>query len=84
MADTSGCASLGQAANFAVFSDGAFNASEPSGTSISGRIAAAGDVTLDGVSVNPAAGDATPTIVAGGNFIAAVGPPGPAGRSTVA
>ena len=69
-ADTSGCASLGQAANFAVFSDGAFNSSESSGTSISGRIAAAGDVTLDGVSVNPAAGDSSPTIVAGGNFIA--------------
>jgi len=64
----SGCASLGQAANFAVFSDGAFNASESSGTSITGRIAAAGDVTLDGVSVGPASGDATPTIVAGGNF----------------
>ena len=66
----SDCASLGQAANFAVFSNGAFNASEPSGTSDTGRIAAAGDVTLDGVSINPAAGDATPTIVAGGNFTA--------------
>jgi choice-of-anchor A domain-containing protein len=65
-----GCASLGQAANFAVFSDGAFNSSQPSGTSITGRIAAAGDVTLDGVAVNPAAGDTTPTIVAGGNFMA--------------
>lgn len=69
-AGQSGCASFGQAANFAVFSDGAFNASESSGTSISGRIAAAGDVTLDGVSVGPAAGDASPTIVAGGNFTA--------------
>ena len=68
-AGASDCASLGQAANFAVFSDGAFNASESSGTSITGRVAAAGDVTLDGVSVNPAAGDASPTIVAGGNFI---------------
>jgi choice-of-anchor A domain-containing protein len=67
-ADTSACASLGQAANFAVFSDGAFNSSESSGTSITGRIAAAGDVTLDGVSVNPAAGDSSPTVVAGGNF----------------
>ena len=69
-AGQSGCASFGQAANFAVFSHGAFNASESSGTSISGRIAAAGDVTLDGVSVGPAASDASPTIVAGGNFTA--------------
>jgi choice-of-anchor A domain-containing protein len=64
-AASSGCASLGAAADFGVFSNGAFNSS---GTSISGRIAAAGDVALDAVSVNPAAGDATPTIVAGGNF----------------
>ena len=69
-AGASDCASFGQAANFAVFSDGAFNASESSGTSISGRIAAAGDVTLDGVFVGPASGDASPTIVAGGNFTA--------------
>ena len=62
------CASLGAAADFGVFSDGAFNASASSGTSITGRVAAAGDVTLDGVFVGPAAGDATPTIVAGGNF----------------
>jgi choice-of-anchor A domain-containing protein len=67
-AAASACASLGQAANFAVFSDGAFDASQSAGTSINGRIGAAGDVTLDGVSVNPASGDATPTIVAGGNF----------------
>ncbi len=64
----SDCASLGAAANFAVFSGGAFNSSGSSGTSVMGRIAAAGDVTLDGISVRPAAGDATPTIVAGGNF----------------
>ena len=65
-----GCASLGNAAAFVVFSDGAFNSSQASGTSISGRIAAAGDVTLDGISVSPAAGDSTPTVVAGGDFIA--------------
>jgi len=64
------CASLGDAAPFAVFSDGTFNATGTSGTSITGRIAAAGDVVLDGVSVNPASGDATPEIVAGGSFIA--------------
>ncbi len=69
-AGASDCASLGQAANFAVFSDGAFNSSQPAGTSITGRVAAAGDVTLDGVSVNPAAGDSAPTIVAAGNFTA--------------
>ena len=69
-AAASDCASLGEAANFAVFSDGAFNASQSSGTSITGRIAAAGDVTLDGVFVGPAAGDSTPTVVAGGNFTA--------------
>ena len=67
-AGASDCASLGQAANFAVFSEGDFNASESSGTSVTGRIAAGGDVTLDGVSINPAAGDSTPTIVAAGNF----------------
>ncbi len=53
-----------------LFSDGAFNSSEPSGTSITGRIAAASDVTLDGVTVNPAAGDSAPTVIAGGNFVA--------------
>ena len=39
-----GCADLGEAANFSVFSNDAFNASQASGTSITGRIAAAGDV----------------------------------------
>ena len=61
------CADLGQAGNFAVFSDGDFMSL---GTSISGRIAAAGDVTLDGVSVGPPPGEASPEIVAGGNFTA--------------
>ncbi len=69
-AAASDCASLGQAANFAVFSDGAFNSSETSGTSVSGRIAAAGDVTLDGDLIAPANGDSSPTITAGGNFTA--------------
>jgi hypothetical protein len=64
------CASLGNAASFVAFSDGAFNSSESSGTSITGRIAAASDVTLDGVTVNPAAGDSAPTVIAGGNFVA--------------
>jgi choice-of-anchor A domain-containing protein len=64
------CASLGQAANYAVFSGDAFNSSQASGTSISGRIAAAGNVTLDSVSVNPAAGDPSPTVVTAGDFTA--------------
>ena len=50
----------GNAASFVAFSHGAFNSSESAGTSITGRIAAAGDVTLDGLSVNPAAGDSAP------------------------
>jgi choice-of-anchor A domain-containing protein len=52
------------------FSDGTFNSTQSSGTSITGRIAAASDVTLDGVTVNPAAGDSAPTVIAGGNFVA--------------
>jgi choice-of-anchor A domain-containing protein len=59
---------LGQAANFDVLSDGAFFS--VGSTSITGRIAAAGDVTLDGVSVGPARGEPSPEIVAGGNFTA--------------
>ncbi len=62
------CADLGQASNFAVFSDGAF--SSVGSTSITGRVAAAGDVTLDGVSAGPARGEPSPEIVAGGNFTA--------------
>ena len=55
VADTSGCASLRKAANLAILR-WSVQLLESSGTSISGRIAAAGDVTLDGVSVDPAAG----------------------------
>jgi len=64
----SDCASLGEAASFAVFSDGEFNASATAGTTITGRIGAAGDVTLDGVSVGPAAGESGLEVVAGGSF----------------
>jgi len=63
-----GCGSLGAAADFTVFSDGVFDASKGSGTSVSGRIAAAGDVTLDAISVGPAPGDGPPTVVTGANF----------------
>ena len=69
-AGRAGCATLGNAADFVAFSEGAFNSSQSSGTSITGRIAAAGDVTLDGVSVNPAVGDSAPTAIAGGDFVA--------------
>ena len=47
-ASASECASLGQAANFVAFSNGDFNASPPGGENITGRIAAARDVTLGG------------------------------------
>jgi choice-of-anchor A domain-containing protein len=67
-----GCASIGQAANFAVFSNLDFNASNTAGTSIIGRIAAGGDVTIDGVSISPGAGDASPEVVAGGDVYAGV------------
>ena len=69
------CASLGEAANFVAFTNGEFNASTGGGTSVNGRIAAAHDVTLDGVSVGPASahaksGEAGPTVIAGHDFIA--------------
>ncbi|HEX3801983.1 MAG TPA: collagen-binding domain-containing protein [Solirubrobacteraceae bacterium] len=66
------CASIGQAANFAVFSSLDFNASNTAGTSITGRIAAGRDVTVDGVSISPRTGDATPEVVAGGDVYAGV------------
>ena len=69
------CASLGEAANFVAFTNGEFNASTGGGTSVNGRIAAAHDVTLDGISVGPASGhakprEAGPTVIAGHDFIA--------------
>jgi choice-of-anchor A domain-containing protein len=63
------CDSLGAADRFAVFSDGPFTAAAGAGTSITGRIAAKGDVTVDGVSISPGPNDATPTVVTGGSFI---------------
>src|SRR5207248_8927045 len=65
-----GCASLGDAAGFVVFSDGDFSSATRRGTSITGRIGAARNVTLDGVFVGPAPGDSTPTVIAGGDFTA--------------
>ena len=64
------CASLGEAAHFVAFSHADFNASPPGGENISGRIAAAGDVTLGGpgsagVFVTGATGDVSPTVIAG-------------------
>ena len=69
------CASLGEAANFVAFTNEDFNATTGGGTSINGRIAAARDVTLDGVSVGPAVAhakprEAGPTVIAGRDFIA--------------
>ena len=48
------------------FSDGVFRAAAGGGTSITGRVAAAGNVTLDGVSLTAS----TPAVVTGGDFIA--------------
>ena len=64
------CASLGEAAHFVAFSHADFNASPPGGENISGRIAAAADVTLGGpgsagVFVTGATGDVSPTVIAG-------------------
>ena len=66
----SDCASLGQAAGFVAFSHQDFNASPPGGENITGRIAAAHDVTIEGpgsagVFVSPAPGDPSPTVIAG-------------------
>ena len=55
---------------FAVFSHGAFTAAAGGGTTIVGRIAAAGDVTLDGVFLGPGPADPSPTVVTGGSLIA--------------
>ncbi len=61
---------MGNASDFAVFSDGEVNFSETRGTSVVGRIGAAGHVTLDDISVTPAAGDVAPTVITGGDFTA--------------
>src|SRR3954465_527091 len=54
--------------DFAVFSDGVFTAAEVGGTTITGRIAARSDVTLDGVFVRPGAGDESWTVISGGSL----------------
>src|ERR1700729_3014479 len=66
----SDCASLGQAAGFVAFSHEDFNASPPGGENITGRIAAAHNVAIEGpgsagVFVSPAPGDPSPTVIAG-------------------
>ena len=55
------CDWLGAADRFAVFSDGVFTAAAGGGTTINGRVAAAGDVTLDGVTLTGSA----PAVVTG-------------------
>jgi choice-of-anchor A domain-containing protein len=67
-AGAAGCASLGEAAGFAVFSDDRFDASSTPGTTISGRIAAAGDVTLDGMTASLRSGESGPEVIAGHDF----------------
>jgi len=69
VARAAACDSLGAADRFAVFSDGPFTAAAGGGTQIIGRVAAKGDVTLDGVFIAPGPNDATPTVVTGGSFI---------------
>ena len=69
-AQAAACESLGAADRFAVFSHGAFTAAAGGGTTIVGRIAAAGDVTLDGVFLGPGPADPSPTVVTGGSLIA--------------
>src|SRR4051794_6906021 len=64
------CAALGVADDFVVFSDGAFHATQGSGTTITGRIAARGNVKLDGVFVGPGAGDKSPTVITGASLTA--------------
>jgi choice-of-anchor A domain-containing protein len=68
VAHAAACEALGAADRFAVFSDGPFTATT-GGTSITGRIAARGDVTLDGVFIGPGPDDPSPTVVTGGSFI---------------
>src|SRR4051794_32219418 len=69
-ATAASCAALGVADDFAVFSDGAFHATQGGGTTITGRIAARGNVKLDGVLVGPGAGDEPPTVITGASFSA--------------
>src|SRR3954451_9893145 len=62
------CSALGVADDFAVFSGGVFKAAEVGGTTITGRIAARSDVTLDGAFVRPGAGDESWTVISGGRL----------------
>src|SRR3954452_23955341 len=70
VARVAACEALGAADGFAVFSGGEFTAV---GTSTTGRIAAAGDVSLDSILVSPRSGDAPPTVVSGGDLNAGSG-----------
>src|SRR3954447_25611591 len=69
-ATAASCAALGVADDFAVFSDGAFHATQGGGTTITGRIAARGNVKLDGVLVGPGVGDKSPTVITGASLTA--------------
>jgi choice-of-anchor A domain-containing protein len=66
VARTAACDALGAADGFAVFSHQ--NITDPDGETMTGRIAAAGNVTLgSGINVT---GSPSPAIIAGGNFTA--------------
>src|SRR4051812_28154640 len=65
---TASCAALGVADDFVVFSDGAFHATQGAGTTITGRIAARGNVKLDGASAGPGVGDKSPTVITGASL----------------
>src|SRR4051794_27690002 len=69
-ATAASCAALGVADDFVVFSDGAFHATQGGGTTITGRIAARGNVSLDGVLVGPGVGDTPPTVITGASLTA--------------
>src|SRR3954447_701998 len=69
-ATAASCAALGAADDFVVFSDGAFHATQGGGTTITGRIAARGNVKLDGVSAGPGVGDKSPTVITGASLTA--------------
>jgi choice-of-anchor A domain-containing protein len=66
LAATTSCASLGSAANYGIFSNGSVDYSAASGTSVSGGIAAAGDVTLGSITVG--ANSAGQAVLTGGSF----------------
>src|SRR3954447_21169232 len=71
IARAAACDPLGVAGSFGILAHANVTVPNSGGTSIHGRIAAGGDVTISGgVFVGPATGDATPTVIAGRDFVA--------------